>query len=193
MAHTLNMFEDYVKVFTLLFDRLPRGRRLGVVSNAGFECASVLDKLYALEPAVLSDATRARLRERLPGIAHADNPVDTTPMATTAQLVAAAAALLEDPGVDALLVSPIPVSPALEKLAPDLAGSHSENICATGSLPQELIRPFRETRKPMAVVGVAHRAPVERPASSGGRASRRRKPGRRRENTSRSPDSRTWR
>jgi acyl-CoA synthetase (NDP forming) len=151
VAHTLNMFEDYVKVFTLLFDRLPRGRRLGVVSNAGFECASVLDKLYALAPAVLSDATRSRLRACLPGIAHADNPVDTTPMATTAQLVAAAAALLEDPGVDALLVSPIPVTPSLEDLAPDLAGSHSENIYAAGSLPQELIRLFRETRKPMAV------------------------------------------
>ena len=151
VAHTLNMFEDYVKIFTLLFDRLPPNRRLGVVSNAGFECASVLDKLYALAPAALSDATRARLRECLPAIAHADNPVDTTPMATTTQLVAAAAALLEDPAVDALLVSPIPVTPALEDLAPDLAGGHSENIYAAGSLPQELIRLFRQTRKPMAV------------------------------------------
>jgi len=151
VAHTLDMFEDYVKVFTLLFDRLPRDHRLGVVSNAGFECASVLDKLYALAPAVLSDATRARLRGCLPAIAHADNPVDTTPMATTAQLVAAAEALIEDPAVDALLVSPIPVTPALEDLAPDLAGSHSENIYAAGSLPQELIRLFRQTRKPMTV------------------------------------------
>jgi acyl-CoA synthetase (NDP forming) len=151
MAHTLDMFEDYVKVFTLLFDRRPSGRRLGVVSNAGFECAAVLDKLYDLEPAVLSDATRARLRSCLPGIAHADNPVDTTPMAGTAELVAAAEALLEDDSVDALLVSPIPVTPALENLAPDLAGSHSENIYAAGSLPQELIRLFRKTPKPMAV------------------------------------------
>ena len=35
----------------------------------------------------------------------------------------AAAALLDDPGVDALLVSPIPVTPALDNLAPDLVGS----------------------------------------------------------------------
>jgi acyl-CoA synthetase (NDP forming) len=151
VAGTLDMFEDYVKVLTLLFSRLPAGPRLGVLSNAGFECAAVLDKLYALQPAALSEETRARLRECLPGIAHADNPVDATPMATTAQFVAAAAACLDDPGVDALLVSPIPVTPALENLPPDLAGTHAENIYAPGSLSQELLRLFRQSGKPMAV------------------------------------------
>jgi len=151
VAGTLNMFEDYVKVFTMLYDRLPGSRRLGVVSNAGFECAAVLDKLYSLAPAPLSAETKARLRECLPEIAHADNPVDTTPMATTRQFVAAAAAMLDDPAVDALLVSPIPVTPTLDNLPPDLAGTHSENIYAAGSLPQELLRLFRETTKPVVV------------------------------------------
>jgi acyl-CoA synthetase (NDP forming) len=151
VAETLDMFEDYVKVFTLLFSRLPAGPRLGVLSNAGFECASVLDQLYALRPATLSERTRARLRECLPGIAHVDNPVDATPMATTAQFVAAAAACLDDPSVDALLVSPIPVTPALENLPPDLVGTHAENIYAPGSLSQELLRLFRQSAKPMAV------------------------------------------
>jgi acyl-CoA synthetase (NDP forming) len=151
VAETLNMFEDYVKTFTLLFDRLPAGRRLGVLSNAGFECAAVLDRLYALEPAVLSESTRARLRGCLPAIAHADNPVDATPMADTRSFVAAAEALLDDPAVDVLLVSPIPVTPALEDLPPDLAGIHAENIYAPGSLPQELLRLFAHSRKPMAV------------------------------------------
>jgi acyl-CoA synthetase (NDP forming) len=151
VAETLDMFEDYVKAFTLLFDRLPVGRRLGVLSNAGFECATVLDRLYALEPAPLSESTRARLRACLPRIAHTDNPVDATPMADTRSFVAAAEALLEDPAVDALLVSPIPVTPALEDLPPDLAGIHAENIFAPGSLSQELLRLFSESRKPMAV------------------------------------------
>jgi acyl-CoA synthetase (NDP forming) len=151
VADTLNMFEDYVKVFTLLFDRLPAGCRLGVLSNAGFECATVMDRLYDLEPAVLSESTRGRLRDCLPGIAHADNPVDATPMADTRAFVAAAAAFLEDPSVDALLVSPIPVTPTLDNLPPDLAGAHAENIYAPGSLPQELLRLFSQTRKPVAV------------------------------------------
>ena len=152
VAETLNMFEDYVKAFTLLFDRLPVGRRLGVLSNAGFECAAVLDRLYALEPAVLSESTRARLR-RVPS-RHRPRRQSRGRDArwpTPRSFVAAAAALLEDPAVDALLVSPIPVTPALEDLPPDLAGIHAENIYAPGSLPQELLRLFRQSRKPMAV------------------------------------------
>ena len=148
---TLDMFEDYTKVFTMLGDRPLHGRRLAVVSNAGFECSAVLDKLYDLVPAALAPATRARLAAVLPAIAHADNPVDTTPMATTADFVSACEAILDDAGVDALLVSPIPVTPALDDLAPDLTGSHSENIHSPGSLPLELIRLFRATRKPLVV------------------------------------------
>jgi acyl-CoA synthetase (NDP forming) len=151
VAVTLDMFEDYVKIFTMLADRLPAGRRLAVLSNAGFECGAVLDRLYGLTPAVLAPVTRASLQACLPSIAHADNPVDATPMADTAAFVSAADALLRDPGVDALIVSPIPVTPALDDLAPDPSGSHAENIYSPDSLAQELLRLFRETAKPLVV------------------------------------------
>jgi len=153
VAGTLDMFEDYVKIFTMLGGKAVGGRRLAVLSNAGFECASVLDKLYGLDVAPLSAETKRRLAACLPGIAHADNPVDATPMATTPQFIEAAAALLDEPAVDALLVSPVPVTPALDNLAPDLAGTHSENIYAPGSLPQELLRLLGSSPKP-AVVNV---------------------------------------
>ncbi len=152
VAQTLDMLEDYTKAFTMLYDRLPRGNRLAVLSNAGFECSSVLDKLYGLVPAQLSEETKARLAACLPEVGHADNPVDATPMATTRQFVAAAEAMVEDEGVDALLVSPIPVTPALDNLSPDLAGgTHGENIHSPGSLPSELLALFRRTGKPIAV------------------------------------------
>lgn len=151
VATTLDMFEDHTKIFTMLGDRVPSGRRLAVLSNAGFECGAVLDRLYDLTPAALSPETRARLAACLPAIAHQDNPVDATPMADTAAFVAAAEALLADPGVDSLIVSPIPVTPALDDLAPDPSGSHSENIYSPGSLPQELLRLFKETAKPLVV------------------------------------------
>ncbi len=101
MAQTLDMFEDYTKAFTMLYDRLPRGNGLAILSNAGFECSSVLDKLYGLVPARLSEETKTRLAACLPDVGHADNPVDATPMATTRQFVAAAEAMVEDDGVDA--------------------------------------------------------------------------------------------
>jgi acyl-CoA synthetase (NDP forming) len=153
VAGTLDMFEDDVKIFTMLGGKTVAGRRLAVLSNAGFECASVLDKLYGLDVAPLSTETKRRLAACLPAIAHADNPVDATPMATTRQFIEAAGALLDDPAVDALLVSPVPVTPALDNLAPDLAGTHSENIYAPGSLPQELLRLLGASPKP-AVVNV---------------------------------------
>ncbi len=151
VAVTLDMFEDHTKIFTMLADRLPSGRRLAVLSNAGFECGAVLDRLYEMTLAALSRETKARLAACLPAIAHADNPVDATPMADTAAFVSAAEALLRDPGVDALIVSPIPVTPALDDLAPDLSGAHGENIYSPGSLAQELLRLFRETAKPFVV------------------------------------------
>ncbi len=151
VAETLDMFEDYVKIFTMLDGRTVAGRRTAVLSNAGFECASVLDRLYGLAAAELAPATKRRLESGLPGIAHADNPVDATPMAETPQFVEAAEALLDDPGVDAVIVSPVPVTPALDNLAPDLVGAHPENIHAPGSLPQELLRVFRKTAKPFVV------------------------------------------
>jgi acyl-CoA synthetase (NDP forming) len=145
------MFEDYTKVHTMLGDRPPAGNRLAVLSNAGFECSAVLDKLYGLTPAVFGSATLGRLKACLPGIAHAANPVDATPMADTPAFVEAAAAMLDDPDVDMLLVSPIPVTPALDILAPDPFGAHSENLFSTGALAQELLRLFRATRKPVVV------------------------------------------
>ncbi len=151
VTETLDMFEDYVKVFTMLDGRVVGGRRVAVLSNAGFECASVLDQLFGLTAAVLSPETKRRLSACLPSVAHADNPVDATPMAETPMFVEAAEALLDDPGVDALIVSPVPVTPALDNLAPDLVGTHSENIHAPGSLPQELLRIFRKTKKPVVV------------------------------------------
>jgi acyl-CoA synthetase (NDP forming) len=153
VAETLDMFEDYVKVFTMLSKRIPGdgGRHVAIISNAGFECSTVLDRLYNLELAPLSPATLQRLRDCLPEIAHADNPIDATPMATTKQFVEAVAAMLGDPAVDGLLVSPVPVTPALDNLAPDLIGTHGENMYAAGSLPQELVRLFHTTNKPVVV------------------------------------------
>jgi acyl-CoA synthetase (NDP forming) len=151
VAQTLDMFEDYTKVHTMLGDRPAAGRRLAVLSNAGFECSAVLDKLYGLVPSALTPATLGRLKACLPGIAHAANPVDATPMADTPAFVEAAAAMLDDPDVDMLLVSPIPVTPALDILAPDPFGAHSENLFSKGALAQELLRLFRATKKPVVV------------------------------------------
>jgi acyl-CoA synthetase (NDP forming) len=145
---TLNMFEDYLMTFSFLADRRTEGRRVAVLSNAGFECTAAADKLYGLRLAELAPATRARLRELLPaGIVDVHNPVDATPVTPTERYAACVEALLDDAGVDAVVVAGVPATPSLEDLARGFG--HDEDIVRETSLPSRLIHIFRSTRKPM--------------------------------------------
>jgi acyl-CoA synthetase (NDP forming) len=147
-CQTLNMFEDYLVTFSFLAERPAAGPRVAVLSNAGFECAAAADKLYGLELARFSPATTKRVRELLPaGLIDVHNPVDATPMTPTERYAGIVEALLEDAGVDAVVVAGIPATPHLEDLA--RGEGHAEDITRETSLPSRLIRLFRGTRKPM--------------------------------------------
>jgi acyl-CoA synthetase (NDP forming) len=147
-CETLDMFEDAVVTFSLLARRRASPiRRIAVLSNAGFECAAAADRLYGLELAALAPATRERLRALLPAVVDIHNPVDATPTASTERYAACVEALLEDPGVDALVVAGVPATPYLEDLA--RGGGHSEDVTRESSLPSRLIRSFQGTTKPM--------------------------------------------
>jgi acyl-CoA synthetase (NDP forming) len=151
VCETLNMFEDMSKIFTMLSGRKIRGERLGVISNAGFECGAIADHRYGLSFAELSAQTRARLEDALPSIAHCGNPIDCTPMTGTPAYVDAARILLQADEVDAVIVSAVPASPALNVLAPDFSGAHDENIFGMQSLPSGIANLFQESDKPMVV------------------------------------------
>ena len=152
VCQTLNQFEDYTKVLTMLSDKRVQGQRVGVITNAGFEAGAVSDHLYDLQLSEFSASTRERLKEVLPEIAHSGNPVDATPMAGTQAFVDAVQAIAEADEVDCLIVSAVPATPALDILAPDLSGQHDENIYSMNSLPGELIRLSRKLEKPMVLV-----------------------------------------
>jgi len=149
VCETLNMFEDYTKIHTMLRGRRVGGRRLGVITNAGFEAGAVSDHLYGMEMAQFSDATRAKLEEVLPVIAHCGNPIDCTPMTDTAHFVKAVEVMAAADEVDAIVVSAIPAAPTLDVLAPDPDGGHKENVFGLQSLPTEIVRVFGETDKPI--------------------------------------------
>ena len=145
---TLDMFEDYLMTFAFLAGRPVTGRRVAVLSNAGFECTAAADKLYGLAIAELAPKTRERLRELLPaGIVDVHNPVDTTPITPTDLYAGCFEALLEDPNVDALVVAGVPATPFLENLA--RGEGHGEDIARESSLPSRLIRIFQKTTKPV--------------------------------------------
>jgi len=86
--------------------RIPRGPRLGIVTNAGGPGVMAVDALIDAdgELAVLSEASLTALNENLPPMWSGRNPVDVLGDARPKRIAKAAGILLADPGVDAVLV-----------------------------------------------------------------------------------------
>jgi acetyl coenzyme A synthetase (ADP forming)-like protein len=90
----------------------PRGRRVGVLTNAGglgILCADACEAA-GLELPELSAATVARLAGVLPGEAGLGNPVDMLGSATASTYAGALPLLLADPGLDAVVVLFVPAA-----------------------------------------------------------------------------------
>ena len=148
VASSLDQFEDDVTTFTLLDGRLAAGRRVAVLSNAGFEATAAADTLHGMELASLAEPTRRKLAALLPpGIVDVHNPVDATPVTPTEKFVAIARALAEDPGVQALVVAGVPATPFLDSLG--RGEGHREDVEGEQGLATLLARLFRDTTKPV--------------------------------------------
>ena len=89
---------------------LPRGNRLGILTNAGGPAIMATDTAIGLGLRVgkLSERTAAELRRLLPPEASVGNPVDMTPKSDRSKYDACARVMLEDEGIDSLLVVFVP-------------------------------------------------------------------------------------
>jgi acetyltransferase len=87
-------------------NRFPRGPRLGIITNAGGPGVMATDTLLALNGvlAILSEKTMSALNENLPAFWSHGNPVDVLGDARSKRIAKAIQIVLEDPGVDAVLV-----------------------------------------------------------------------------------------
>jgi acetyl coenzyme A synthetase (ADP forming)-like protein len=105
--------EELLDVATFLsHEPLPRGSRVAVLTNAGglgILCADACEAA-GLELAPLSPATSEALRTLLPPAASVRNPVDMLGSATAPLYERALALLLEDPGIDAVIVVFVPAA-----------------------------------------------------------------------------------
>ncbi|MBN1917277.1 MAG: bifunctional acetate--CoA ligase family protein/GNAT family N-acetyltransferase [Verrucomicrobia bacterium] len=86
--------------------RIPHGPRLGIVTNAGGPGVMATDSLIAAGGglAKLSDETMAQLNEKLPPYWSHGNPVDVLGDANSKRIAKAVEIVLDDAGVDAVLV-----------------------------------------------------------------------------------------
>ncbi|MBM3312005.1 MAG: hypothetical protein FJY80_10905 [Candidatus Aminicenantes bacterium] len=157
VADSIADFENAIKGFLALGGKRPRGRRVALVSNAGFESVIMSDNLRRggpLELAAFSSATRGRLAEALSRLGidrlqDVKNPLDVTPVADDAAFAACAEAVLADPGVDAAVFSPVPMTPALQTL-PAGEGT-AENLRDPASVSSRLAALFKASAKPFVV------------------------------------------
>ncbi len=109
---------------------IPEGNKIGILTNAGGPAIMAVDAAEAagLEVPKLSEATQARLRAALPLSASVTNPVDMIAGAGPAEYRACLEALLDEPGLDALLIIFIPplATPSAEvaKVVSETLASH---------------------------------------------------------------------
>ena len=155
IAETLDDFTDLVSMFTLLHGRAVAGRRVGAVSNAGYECVAIADNLRALELPTFTRVTEERLKvlldnSHVSGIMDVHNPLDLTPMLDDAGYAAAVRYVLTDDHVDVGVIACVPVTSALNTLAAD--PSHGEDLSRYESIASRLVRMNEDTAKPWVAV-----------------------------------------
>ncbi len=110
VIRTDTMEELFDVAMVLANQPVPRGPRVGIVTNAGGPGIMATDacESHGLEVPILSDDTIAGLRAWLPPEASVKNPVDMIASATPALFERAVAAVLADPKIDSLLVLYVP-------------------------------------------------------------------------------------
>jgi acyl-CoA synthetase (NDP forming) len=155
LADSLEDFEDLVRLFVHLRGLGPGGLRLGAVSNAGFEAVAIADHLGPFTLADWSERTRAVLDAvlagaRLDGIVAPRNPMDLTPLLGDEGSESVLRAVLDDAGTDVAVFGCVPLTQALQTLAP--GPGHDEDLARAGGIVSRLIRLRRESAKPWVVV-----------------------------------------
>ena len=152
VVDSLEEFDDALTTFTLLLGKKARGKSLGAVSNAGFECVAIADNLGALELARFSPETGPKLeaifaKAKIGEIVDVHNPIDLTPSSPDFGYDESFRAVLADPNVDCGIVGIVPLTPAMNTLAagPD---SHGEDFLREGSLAVSYGRLMAEGDKP---------------------------------------------
>ena len=153
VVETFKEFEQTLELATALHRKPVRGRRLGAISNAGYETVGMADSLrgarYEITMPELTEPTKARLvealtRHKLDKLVNARNPLDLTPMATDQAHEDCIRVLLESDEVDAVIASFVPLSPAMLTTASE--------IQEHGSMGERLPKLLAEANKPLVSV-----------------------------------------
>jgi indolepyruvate ferredoxin oxidoreductase beta subunit len=139
-------FEQLLELSAACHDTPVRGTRLGAISNAGFETVGIADRvrgpkhdisLPALPDTTSASIARVLAEHKLAGLVNVRNPLDLTPMAGEAAYEGAIRAMMECDQIDALLVSAVPLTPALATTEAELGSRETlAEILARAAAPR---------------------------------------------------------
>jgi acyl-CoA synthetase (NDP forming) len=159
VASDFSEFSDYLRVTLPLRGKTSSGNRLAAVSNAGYESVGMADSIKSHGAELLLPSFDARTEEalakiladnRLDGLVDVKNPFDVTPMAGDTVFADMIVELLGDPGIDAAVVGIVPLTPAMQTLAP--GEGHRESILDPSSIAQLLPGATASSEKPVVAV-----------------------------------------
>jgi acyl-CoA synthetase (NDP forming) len=134
VADTMLDHMGYVKTFAVLAGSQVGGRRVAVVTNAGYEKTAAADSIGDLEPAPLDRRTEEELRRRLPDFVSVGPMLDLTPMVSDDQFACSIDTVLSCPTVDALCISIVPQAQLLHTTDDEISdyrGNVAARVVAT--------------------------------------------------------------
>jgi acyl-CoA synthetase (NDP forming) len=159
VASDFGEFSDFLRVTLPLRGKRASGNRLAAVSNAGYESVGMADSirsngaelvLPAFEAPTVEALAKILSDNRLDGLVDVKNPFDITPMAGDTVFADSVVEVLADGGIDAAVFGIVPLTPALQTLAP--GEGHRESIHDPGSIAQLLPAAAATSDKPVAAV-----------------------------------------
>ena len=159
VASDFNEFSDFLRVTLPLRGKKPLGNRLAAVSNAGYEAVGMADSIQVNGAELVLPEFGGRTEEaltkilsdnRLGGLVDVKNPFDVTPMAGDTVFTDMIVEVLGDDGIDAAVVGIVPLTPAMQTLAP--GDGHRESINDPGSIAQLLPGAVEASDKPVVAV-----------------------------------------
>ncbi|MCX7773476.1 MAG: CoA-binding protein, partial [Clostridia bacterium] len=145
LIEELQDFYNCMKAFSMLSNKLPHGKRVAGIVNAGLDATMGADTLNFIEQALLTNMTKERLRKiNTHGLVDTEMSfLDVTPMTDDAMFADFVDAVLSDEGVDCAFVAIVP---------------HVENIITTDedcrrpeAIASRLIEVSKKHGKPLVV------------------------------------------
>jgi acyl-CoA synthetase (NDP forming) len=159
VAADFDEFSDYLRVTLPLRGKNASGNRLAAVSNAGYESVGMADSirrngaemvLPSFEAPTVEALSKILSDNRLDSLVDVKNPFDVTPMAGDTAFADMIVEVFGDRNVDAAVVGIVPLTPALQTLAPGVG--HRESINDPGSIAQLLPAAVAASDKPVVAV-----------------------------------------